>query len=542
MAKRPGGAMIQNDAPTRSQLIPLLSKWGELGTKSQLVPMFVTIAAVLIMFVYADVNETITIVLPGNDPEYFYYTSHFIIVVATYLTLLSLHFIYRLVGKRQSWVGLLACMAFTSYYLWVMATTPYLNFIYEFFHKSLAGGEAQIGQPFFTQFYRHFVGTGFFEESVKALPLLIMVFAAAKMGPGLKKHFRLEEPLDGIVYGAAAGGGFAIMETVGQYVSRSLVSLWETYALIHQGHSPEDKIMNAVGNLQQNGIDAAALIHTGIQNMGTAPGVQLLIPRSLDEAFGHMAYSGYFGYFIGLSVLKPEKRWKILFIGLCSAALPHALWDSIGDSQVVQMTVALLSFGLLAAAILKAREISPNRSMLQPSMVFRDSAQGAAIPAPAPVEQAPAPVLPPPAPPPTPAFNRGFNNPGFNNPGFNNVANTAANNPANRVANAPPPPPPDLPEGTICLRIGPKYLIVVPGLRILDHQAPGLLASNPGGPVAEVTRNPHDPNILGLTNLSQSPWDVVSPNGTRRSILTGQTIKLAQGTHIDFGPIDGEVR
>jgi RsiW-degrading membrane proteinase PrsW (M82 family) len=520
MAKRPGGAMIQSDAPTRSQLIPLLSKWGELGTKSQLVPMFVTIAAVLIMFVYADVNETITVPLPGTDnPEYFYYTSHFIIVVAVYLTLLSLHFIYRMVGKRQSWLGLLGCMAFTSYYLWVMATTSYLDFIYEFFHKQLAGGEAQTSQPFFTQFYRHFVGTGFFEELVKGLPLLIMVFAASKMGPGLKKHFKLEEPLDGIVYGAAAGGGFAIMETVGQYVSRNLVNMWEYYALIHQGHSPDDKIMSALGNLQQNGIAAAGLIHTGIQNLGTAPGVQLLIPRSLDEAFGHMAYSGYFGYFIGLSVLKPEKRWKILFIGLCSAALPHALWDSIGESQVVQMTVALLSFGLLAAAILKAREISPNRAMLQPSIVFGDLGKSAPSPAPAAVEWAPAPVLPPP--PPTPA------------PIFNNVVNN--------VPNVIPPPPTDLPEGTPCLRIGPKYLIIVPGLRILDHQAPGLQAVTPGGPVAEVTRNPHDPNILGLTNLSQSPWDVVSPNGTRRSIQTGQTIKLAQGTHINFGPIEGEV-
>ncbi len=37
-------------------------------------------------------------------------------------------------------------------------------------------------------------------------------------------------------------------------------------------------------------------------------GLQLLIPGILGSAAGHMAYSGYLGYFIGLSALKPRKR------------------------------------------------------------------------------------------------------------------------------------------------------------------------------------------------------------------------------------------
>lgn len=36
MAKRPGGVMVSNDFPTQSQLFPILSKWSELGDKSQL--------------------------------------------------------------------------------------------------------------------------------------------------------------------------------------------------------------------------------------------------------------------------------------------------------------------------------------------------------------------------------------------------------------------------------------------------------------------------------------------------------------------------
>jgi hypothetical protein len=88
--------------------------------------------------------------------------------------------------------------------------------------------------------------------------------------------------------------------------------------------------------------------------------------------------------------------------------------------------------------------------------------------------------------------------------------------------------------------VGTKFLVIVPGLRLLEHQVPGLLAQSPGGAVAEVTRNPSDPSVLGLTNLSSSAWDVVS-NGARRQIGPGQTIKLAPGAKIDFGSTDGEV-
>ncbi len=101
-----------------------------------------------------------------------------------------------------------------------------------------------------------------------------------------------------------------------------------------------------------------------------------------------MAYAGYFGYFIGLSVIKPEQRWKILVIGLVSAALPHALWDTVlsMDTVPLEAAIALLSYAVLAAAVLKAREISPNRSLLQPSVIF------GATPAYAPAMTTPAPV------------------------------------------------------------------------------------------------------------------------------------------------------
>jgi len=57
---------------------------------------------------------------------------------------------------------------------------------------------------------------------------------------------------------------------------------------------------------------------------GQLVGLQLLIPRILGAA-AHMAHSGYLGYFIGLSALKPRKRGHILGLGYFSASALHAL-------------------------------------------------------------------------------------------------------------------------------------------------------------------------------------------------------------------------
>jgi RsiW-degrading membrane proteinase PrsW (M82 family) len=56
----------------------------------------------------------------------------------------------------------------------------------------------------------------------------------------------------------------------------------------------------------------------------------LLIPRILGSAAGHMAQSGYWGYFIGLSALKPRKRLPILRLGYFSASALHALSNASG--------------------------------------------------------------------------------------------------------------------------------------------------------------------------------------------------------------------
>jgi RsiW-degrading membrane proteinase PrsW (M82 family) len=517
MAKRPGGVMVQGTEPTRSQLIPVITKWTELGKTAQLGPV---LFCILVFFSMATFGNTDTfpyrITTPDGkawaDPRDWIYSSNFLILLAVFLTMVSMWFIYRMIGKNKSWYILVGAAFFSGYYLWLMKVDHDFLFIYDFFHLHLAGGEPDPNAPFIQLFIQHFLGTGFFEELVKALPIFALVAFAGYMTPEIRAKIGVEEPLDGILIGAASGGGFALMETLLQYAPHDLVHTWMETILRFRGVAPEnmDAAINTADRAQ-----AFNLISTGSNILGTAPGIKWVIIRSIDLSFGHMAYAGYFGYFIGLAVIKPEQKWKILLIGLASAALPHALWDTVASMNTIplQAAIAVLSYAVLAAAVLKAREISPNRSILQPSVIFGAS------------RTTPAYVAPVSAPPVAYAI--------------------ATAPPAARMgltAEAVTAPPTNGPAGSNGnrLRVGAKFLVIVPGLRLLEHQVPGLLAQSPGGPVAEVTRNPNDPSVLGLTNLSSSAWDVVS-NGSRRQIGPGQTIKLSPGAKIDFGSTDGEV-
>jgi RsiW-degrading membrane proteinase PrsW (M82 family) len=539
MAQRPGGVMVRGTEATRSQLIPVITKWNELGKTAQLGPV---IFCIVVFFGMATFGYLDTIVIPITtldgkgwlDPRDWVYTSNFLIMLAIFLTMVSLYFIYRMIGKNKSWYILLGSAGFTAYYLWLFRVDHYFIWMYEFFHMHLAGGEPDSNAPFVQLFIQHFLGTGFFEEIVKALPIFALVIAGSYMTPEMKTKIGIEEPLDGILIGAASGGGFAIMETLLQYVPQDLVNRWIEIGLAFRGIAGRQNIDNALASMRFD--DLRVLLKLGSDVLGTAPGIKSLIIRSIDESFGHMAYAGYFGYFIGLSVIKPEQRWKILMIGLVSASIPHALWDTVlsMDTVPLEAAIALLSYAVLAAAVLKAREISPNRSLLQPSVIFGGPRPSTAY--------TPAVVSAPPvvyATPTAPAVAYAAPAPVY--------ATAAASAPAAArvglaadAAASPAPAAGSTGSNGNRLRVGAKFLVIVPGLRLLEHQVPGLMAQSPGGAVAEVTRNPNDPSVLGLTNLSNSAWEVVS-NGARRQIGPGQTIKLAPGAKIDFGSTDGEV-
>lgn len=297
------------DAVTLSQLFPIASTGKDLTRKAYLIPGVLTVCFVVLMFVSV-----------GNFVL-------FNLLLAAYLSGGAYYFIYQLCGKRKPWWLLIGTAMLTI----VLLLSPILPIFAVVFRGILPGavpsGDVQTG--FLPLLFHMFFGAGLMEELLKALPVLLFCWVGTKLRSPHRENWGVWEPLDGILLGAASAVGFTLLETLGQYVPN---------------------IVNEV-NLQ-----AGAGVGEGV-------GLQLLIARILGSVSGHMAYSGYFGYFIGLSMLKPARRWRILGVGYLSAASLHALWNSSGAINFLLLAlVGVLSYAFLAAAILKARALSPNRS------------------------------------------------------------------------------------------------------------------------------------------------------------------------------------
>lgn len=297
------------DSVTFSQLFPIVSTGRDLTRKAYLIPGILTVSFVVLMFVAV-----------GNPLV-------FNLLLAAYLAGAAYYFVYQLCGKRKPWWLLVGAAAVTM----LLLASPLLKLFIFVFRDILPGAVPQDYQSvnFLVLLVRMFFGAGLMEELIKALPIVLALGVGTQLKSPRREQVGVWEPLDGILLGTASAIGFTLLETLGQYV-------------------PE--IINDVNF--QAGAGAGELV-----------GLQLLIPRILGSVSGHMAYSGYLGYFIGLSMLKPSRRWRILTIGYLSAAALHALWNSTGAINLVVLAlVGVLSYAFLAAAILKARVLSPTRS------------------------------------------------------------------------------------------------------------------------------------------------------------------------------------
>ena len=273
--------------------------------KAYLVPGIITVVFVIAMF---------ATVGPPSKGRFI----AFALLLAVYLAGAAYYFVYRLCGKSKPWWLLGGTAVLTM----LLLLSPVWEVFDLFFRHVLPGdvfGLEKRGQMTFQSLLvAHFFGAGLAEELFKALPVFLIYFLGKKLN---SQRFGVWEPLDGILLGTASAVGFTLFETLLQYV-------------------PEQ-------------VEAA----------GQLAGVQLLIPRILGSVAGHMSYSGYFGYFIGLSALKPSKILPILLIGYLSSATLHALWNSTAILGLfVPMAVGIVSYAFLAAAILKARVLSPTRS------------------------------------------------------------------------------------------------------------------------------------------------------------------------------------
>ncbi len=302
-------AVSTQDSVSFTQLFPIISTGKDLTRKAFLIPGILTVVFVVLMFATIGHNQ-------ANQ-----------IIVATYIAFAGYYFVYQLCGKQKPW-WILITMGLMTMLILVSPLLPDFIFIF----RTLLPGKIPSSQDSLTfteLLVRFFFGAGLMEELIKVLPVLGAYLAGKFLPSPWRERIGVWEPLDGILLGTASAVGFTLLETLGQYVPMATQNV-----------------------AQYAGLGTGQLV-----------GLQLLIPRILGSVAGHMAYSGYLGYFIGLAVLKPMMSWQILAVGYLSAAALHALWDAMSSiNDLLLAVVGVLSYAFLMAAILKARALSPTRS------------------------------------------------------------------------------------------------------------------------------------------------------------------------------------
>jgi RsiW-degrading membrane proteinase PrsW (M82 family) len=371
--------------------------------------------------------------------------SPFLWMVACALAIGSYYLIYRLCGKvKPAWLPLVPA-ALTAMLLYAPIWNGFESIFGVFIGgKGLPPPEYWTAIPFPKLFYDVFFFVGLKEEFVKALPVLLCAFLAPKIAASFARPLEIHEPLDGILIATGSALGFTLCETMLEYLP--------------------------------------GVLHTS----GFSAGLDLLIRRIGGDIAGHVAYSGYFGYFIGLAMLRPKNRWLTIGIGWLSAAMLHTLWDSVGSVPIL-LGVGIIAYGFLGAAILKARQISPYRAQNFATQVYTGG-------------QAPPPQSIP-------------------------------------AAEYSPAPVPQ----ALTFFVAGQRLLLTAGRRLTESEMPGLKSSAGNGVVAEVTRHPADANLLGLRNLSTVSWTASTSTGESREIPSNKTIRLAPGTAVQFASVRGEI-
>jgi RsiW-degrading membrane proteinase PrsW (M82 family) len=261
-------------------------------------------------------------------------------ILAIYIAFIINYYINQMSGQaRSGWL-----QALVSVITFWLLTSPLWDYWYDLFYRVVPGQSLEKSSTALVVIAGDIFGTGLCEEGFKALPLMGLAMAGAAFAflsrrtkgrlsaflSGVTEHFGLREPLDGIVLGAASGSGFFIYETLVQYVPQ----------VLDNAKYPADRAFD---------------------------GLVQLLARGLPELTAHSAYSGLFGYFIGLTVLRPGMAVVLIPLGWLSAAALHGAWDATSDlvdsaliGAPLHVIIGVLSYALLAGAIFKARDISPS--------------------------------------------------------------------------------------------------------------------------------------------------------------------------------------
>jgi len=537
--KRPGGEMRSraSEAPTRSQLLPLGGQWQELMTKPYFVPGVVACVVIALLFsLMSSSSATVRVMLYGAIPVAI---PMYTIVLALCIVGGGAFAVYRMAGKPKAWWLMPAVAVFTA----LLVSSPVMGMLQGLF--GIGGGSPGKGDSVVIAFVKMFFRAGLPEEVLKSIPVFFGVFLGWKLmlkrdAAGPARQLAVLDPLDGILIGVASGFGFAFAETVFQYVPGTVVDSNQTVlgllALLQQQglrvQLPQDTsriqdIFNLFTLLGKKvGVERATFELQQIIANRQGVGVQLMIPRLLSDVFGHAAYAGIFGYFIGLAALKPAARVKTVLIGLAVAATVHSMWNSMAGSVFMYFLLSLIAFVGLAIAIMKARTIAPDRSQLVASEIIdrfaprgaRSTTASAPVGRPAAPARSPASAPPPAGPLPSAAKYQAPAAPLAGSITWDDESNL-------RI-----------------IEVGSARVPASVGARLYERQVPGSHAAASDSVIAEVSANPNDPNVLGLKNLCDAAWQVTTASGQERELLPGRSIRLEAGLAIRIGEMVAHVR
>ena len=476
--------------PTVSEMMPFKSTKINIRKSGILLPAAVTAITCLVLF-------SITGFYQMMD------------VITGYLLFVICYAGYAYSGLKKNLLIYLFPIAVVA----IVLETPIFSIIAILFRHILPG-ESVEGENFIMSSVHYFFGAGMQEELTKAIPTLIgMFFAVTALNrpqvPGVppQKSFidylKVTSPLEGMLFGLAAGASFIAVETLGQYIPDTV---------------------NAVTQTDGSGA-------------GFANGFALLFPRVLQSIIGHMGWAAIFGYFIGLAAMYPRSLIKLVMVGWITAAVLHGFWDSgasLGSFALwIDGAVTLVIF---VACFLKAKQLDTARTG---NFVPSDSIIVGAQPVPASatdgfkMDEVKATAM------------GGFANlMSFANNAAN-AAQAAAAQAAAAVPKAPPAAPvaaapaavqqaPSAGSGAFALASGANRFGITTGQTIdLAMLFPGQGLPQPC--LAEVTVNPKDASQLGLKNKSDISWTVTTDTGSVVTVGKGRNVKLAANEKIIIG-------
>jgi eukaryotic-like serine/threonine-protein kinase len=100
----------------------------------------------------------------------------------------------------------------------------------------------------------------------------------------------------------------------------------------------------------------------------------------------------------------------------------------------------------------------------------------------------------------------------------------------------------------VLLPVVPRLLVqdfwipIRPGKRLYPHHVNPATMYDFAAPVAEITVHPADRSILGLRNLSGTPWTTSSSGGVVVAVEPGKSCSLSEAQTIQFGTSEGHVK